>query len=140
MIAGKELTSIFKINAANISGAAITLNLTIGDHDGNVQKPTVSVNRNTIQFKEGIHYNVSYDDGFTTLGTYTVRVMGVGNFTGSVDKTFKINAADLGDIKVEKVGMLTYNGELQKPTASASAISVNNHSVVFYYSTEKDGT
>ena len=135
------MTATFKINPANISGATVTLDPENGTYNGNAHTPGITVTYKDKALVEGTDYTASWDKtDLTNADTYTVRVVGIGNFTGSVDKTFNINAASLSDIKVEQVGTLTYNGEALTPVVSASATAVNDQPITFTYSTEQNGT
>ena len=54
-----------------------------------------------VELKEGTDYEVSYKTGkklgeHTNVGTVTVTITGINAYTGSVNKTFKITAVDLG--------------------------------------------
>ena len=55
--------------------------------------PVVILGEETLQ--AGTSYTVTYDDGCTNVGTYTVTVTGTGRYTGSVNKTFNINKFDI---------------------------------------------
>ena len=140
-VEGKELTTTFEINEADISDAVVSLNPTSGTYNGNRQEPAVSVTLDGFgTLAEGTDYTLSWDkSGFTNADTYTVTVTGKGNFEGTKTQLFKINAANLTDVKVEQVGTLTYTGEAQTPTVSASATSVDGSEITFTYSTESEG-
>lgn len=142
MVEGKELTTTFEINEADISGAAVTLNPTSGIYTGTAYNPSVSVTLDSFgTLVEGTDYTLSWNKtGFTNADTYTVTVTGEGNFEGTTERTFTINAANLADVKVEQVGTLTYTGEAQTPVVSANATVVNNQPITFTYSTEQNGT
>ena len=138
---GKELTTTFEINEADISDAVVTLNPTSGTYTGTAYDPSVSVTLDGFgTLAEGTDYTLSWDKtGFTNADTYTVTVTGKGNFKGTKTQFFTINAAELSDIKVEQVGTLTYTDEAQTPTVSASATSVDGSEITFTYSTESEG-
>lgn len=140
-VEGKVLTTTFKINAAKISGAAVTLNPTSGTYTGTAYNPSVSVTLDGFgTLVEGTDYTLSWNKtGFTNADTYTVTVTGEGNFEGTTERTFTINAANLADVKVEQVGTLTYTGEALTPAVSANAVAVNNQPITFTYSTESEG-
>ena len=142
MTAGDATASTtFKINPANIGYATVALDPENGTYNGSAYAPDVTVTFNGATLVKDTDYTLSWDkNGFITPETYTVRVVGIGNFTGYVDKSFKINAASLDKVKVEQVGTLTYNGESQTPIVSTNAVAVNNQPVTFTYSTLQDGT
>ena len=61
-------------------------------YDGNEHKwvPTVT-DKYDNPLKEGGDYNVTYNtDDFTNVGTITVIIAGIGNYTGTVTKTYQI--------------------------------------------------
>lgn len=140
-VEGKVLTTTFKINAAKISGAAVTLSPTSGTYNGTAYNPSVSVTLDGFgTLVEGTDYTLSWNKtGFTNADTYTVTVTGEGNFEGTTERTFTINAANLADVKVEQVGTLTYTGEALTPAVSTNAVAVNNQPITFTYSTEQNG-
>ena len=141
-VEGKELTTTFEINEADISDAVVSLNPTSGTYTGTAYNPSVSVALDGFgTLAEGTDYTLSWDkSGFTNADTYTVTVTGKGNFEGTKTQLFKINAANLTDVKVEQVGTLTYTGEALTPTVSASATSVDGSEITFTYSTEREGS
>ncbi|MDO4806479.1 MAG: DUF6273 domain-containing protein, partial [Coriobacteriales bacterium] len=78
----------FRIVAASLSGAAVS-GVSNKTYTGKprTQAPTVRVGGRTL--KKGTDYKLSYEDN-VKAGTATVTVTGVGNYKGSVKKTFKI--------------------------------------------------
>lgn len=138
---GATASTTFKINPANISYTTVTFDPENGTYNGNAYAPDVTVTFNGATLVKDTDYTLSWDkNGFITPETYTVRVVGIGNFTGYVDKTFNINAADLDDVEVRQIGTLTYNGgDALTPTVSANAIAVNNQPITFTYCTEQNG-
>ena len=71
------------------------------------QKITVKANGKTL--KSGTDYTVSYSNN-KNVGTATVKIVGKGNYTGTISKTFKINPA---------------KQEIQKLTAKSKAFFVD---------------
>ena len=141
MTAGDATASTtFKINPASLSYATVTLDPENGTYNGSAYAPAITVIFNGATLVKDRDYTLSWDkSGFTNADTYTVRVVGINNFTGYLDKTFNINAANLADVKVEQVGTLTYTGEALTPAVSANAVAVNNQPITFTYSTESEG-
>ena len=64
-----------------------TLSNTEFTYNGSEQKPTVS------PVTEGIDYTVEYPQASTNAGSYKVTVTGKGNYTGTVELSYKINPA-----------------------------------------------
>ena len=61
-------------------------------YNGGEQKPTVLVADGS-NLAEGTDYTVTYPEASTNAGSYTVKVMGQGNYTGTVELSYKINPA-----------------------------------------------
>ena len=61
-------------------------------YDGNVHenKPTVKDNKTDKTLVEGTDYTLSYNGDTTNVGTVTVTITGIGNYTGSHDVTYQI--------------------------------------------------
>ena len=121
-VEGKELTTTFKINAADISSATVSLNPTSGTYDGTEQKPTVSVTWNNVPLTENKDYTLSWDKvGFTNADDYTVTVTGTGNFEGTKNAVFSINPVDIkGAVVTLDQNSFVYDGQPHKPTASVT--------------------
>lgn len=91
--AGKK-SATFKIAAASLSGQKLLLSKTSFTYNGKVQKPTVQ----TIGGKAltaGTDYGTTYSNASSkAAGSYTVKVTGKGNYTGTSAKaTYKITKA-----------------------------------------------
>lgn len=59
-------------------------------YNGTAKKPMVVLKKNGTKLTNGVHYKVSYENNINA-GTATVRITGMGNYSGTVKKTFKIN-------------------------------------------------
>ena len=61
-------------------------------YDGKVHenKPTVKDNKTDKSLVEGTDYTLSYKGDTTNVGTVTVTITGIGNYTGSHDVTYQI--------------------------------------------------
>ena len=81
--------------------------------------PVVDVKYENESIIEGTDYEVSYANN-TNVGTATVTITGAGYYTGTVSKTFKINAASITDATVIGVSNKTYTGSAltQNPTVT----------------------
>ena len=84
-----ETAEIPALSRISISKASVTLSTSTYAYDGKAKKPGVTVKLNGKTLKNGTDYTVSYSNN-TKVGTATVKIMGKGNYTGSVSKTFKI--------------------------------------------------
>ena len=76
----------FEIQPKSISGMTVTLNKTSLEYNGSAQTVTVT----GVGSLTTADYNVTGATSGTNVGNYTVTVTGKGNYTGSVEKTWKI--------------------------------------------------
>ena len=77
----------------NIAKAKITVPSQV--YTGKTLKPAVTVKYGKKALKKGTDYTVSYKNN-KAIGTATVIVTGKGNYTGTANKTFKINPKAVG--------------------------------------------
>lgn len=72
-------------------------------YNGKEQHPSPVVTLNSNVLEAGSNYQVTYSEGCTNVGTYTITVEGFGRYSGTLTKTFKIVPYDISgcDIKVE---------------------------------------
>ena len=121
---GQQTTTTANITQAVLNAATlnskISLSSTSLGYTGNPVAPTVTIDGMT----EGTDYEVKYKSGNaeatttkpTNNGTYTIVIVGKGNYTGEVvtNKTFQISkaASAVATAPVAKTG-LVYNGEQQ---------------------------
>lgn len=61
-------------------------------YDGKAKTPTVTVKNDTATLTKDTDYTVEYSNNINA-GTATVTVTGIGNYTGTLTKTFTINKA-----------------------------------------------
>lgn len=76
---------------AFIDDANITLSKNSYTYNGNSKKPSVKVKIGSEILEKGTDYTVSYKNN-KNIGRATVIITGRGNYTGTIKKTFKINA------------------------------------------------
>ena len=72
-------------------------------YNGKEQHPSPVVTLNSNALEAGTNYQVTYSEGCTNVGTYTITVEGIGHYSGTLTKTFKIVPYDISgcDLKVE---------------------------------------
>ena len=96
----------FTIKPASIKDAKVTLNPKEAVYTGNaIDKPTetvkIDLGGKEVTLEKEKDYTVSYGEGnWTTVGTYTVTIIGNGNYNQETSATFNINTPDkdeLGD-------------------------------------------
>ena len=80
-----SVTKTFKIVPADISEKTISLSAKKYTYSGSAKKPSVTVEGLT----KGTDYTVTYSNN-TSVGTASVTVTGMGNYTGTITETFTI--------------------------------------------------
>ena len=80
----------FEILPKSISGMTVTLNNTSLEYNGSAQTVNVTVKDGSTTLIKDTDYTVTSGNSGTNVGSYTVTVTGKGNYTGSVDRTWKI--------------------------------------------------
>ncbi len=78
-------------------------------YDGNEQKQTVTVKtKDGTNLVEGKDFTLTYSEDVTNVGTVTIKIKGIGNYTGTVTRTYKItersitvSVADADDVKYD---------------------------------------
>lgn len=63
-------------------------------YTGVAMEPATTVDLNGIALKQGIDYRATYSDNVTP-GTAEVTIYGIGNYPGTIRKTFEIRASDV---------------------------------------------
>lgn len=67
--------------------------------------------------KKGTDYTVSYKNNINA-GTATITVTGIGNYSGTVSKTFRIDAKKITPKVALSKTSFNYNAKVQKPTVT----------------------
>lgn len=120
------LRDTFQIIATGFARAKIKLSKTSLEYDGKEKRPTVSVLWNTRLLQENIDYKVSYSNNIN-VGTATVTVTGMGEFSGTLTEHFQIVPGKISqkDISGYTVGIggdtFTYTGSEIKPKVQVSS-------------------
>ena len=136
-------TKTSKINktgdAETILAANVTLSKTSFVYNAAEQKPTVTVKNaagKTLTLDRS--YTVSYSTGCKLPGTYTVTVTGMGNYKGTVKKTYTIKKQTLtaANVTLSK-NSYSYNGNVQQPVvtvknAAGTKLTLNSSYTVTY--------
>lgn len=98
------ISATFVSELTDIATAGVTI-ADIEDltYNGKEQHPSPVVTLNSNVLEADANYQVTYADGCTNVGTYTITVQGMGRYTGTLQKSFKIVPYDINgcDIKVE---------------------------------------
>ena len=75
------------------SGITVTIDSDSYVHDGGVKTPVITVKDGAKTLTEGTHYTLSGNTAGSAISgdvDYKITVQGIGNYTGTVDKTWKI--------------------------------------------------
>lgn len=98
------ISATYASELTNIATAGATI-ADIEDltYNGKEQHPSPVVTLNSNVLEVDANYQVTYADGCTNVGTYTITVEGVGRYSGRLTKTFNIVPYDISgcDVKVE---------------------------------------
>ena len=129
------ISATYASELTNIATAGVTI-ADIEDltYNGKEQHPSPVVTLNSNVLEAGANYQVTYSDGCNNVGTYTITVQGMGRYTGTLQKSFKIVPYDINgcDIKVENK---PYTGDVINVTPT-----VKYGSITLAQGAEKDYT
>ena len=117
-------TKTFRIIQKTLTGASVTPSTTSLVYNGNVQKPSFIVVKDTRTLSEGVDYEVIYNNDATSAGTQNVTISGIGNYTGTQAGTYSIAKLSLGTATIKlPAERFEYNRNPQTPTP---VVSVGN--------------
>ena len=107
------VTTNFSINARPATYLMIEP-ITPRTYSGYVIKPLITVRDGAKVLERNVDYTASYEN-FLNAGTATVTVTGIGNYRGSVSRTYTIKRKPLADEMIEAIADQTYTGEAIEP-------------------------
>ena len=86
---------IYEINVVkrNINSSNVTANITNKIYTGKEQKPSFVLKDGSTVLKSNIEYQILEYINNINVGTATIKIKGIGNYTGEKNITFKINKA-----------------------------------------------
>lgn len=108
----------------SLAKATVTLSKKEYTYNGKSQEPTVTVKLNNKTLTLGRDYKVSYKNN-KNPGTATVTITGIGNYTGSISKTFEITIKDGTTITSNSCKYKIYNDK----TATLTSVGENLENV-----------
>lgn len=109
------VTKSFEIAKADISSAEITYDAGPYGYTGKEWKPEVAVSFNVAALTADTDYTVSYENNINA-GTAKIIITGIGDhFTGSTEKTFTINSAEISGCTFAPIADVTYNTKAHTP-------------------------
>ena len=114
------VTKSFEIAKADISSAEITYDAGPYGYTGKEWKPEVAVSFNVAALTADTDYTVSYENNINA-GTAKIIITGIGDhFTGSTEKTFTINSAEISGCTFAPIADVTYNTKAQTPAVTVA--------------------
>jgi hypothetical protein len=108
-----ETTVDLTVVARSIAGLTITVNSVT--YSGSPQSPTVTIAGLT----QGEDFTVTFTPQ-TQAGSYNFDVVGVGNYSGTVQRTFTVNPKSVASDMISVTGSYTYTGSAITPTYSVT--------------------
>ena len=123
----------YSIVAKDAATFTVTLANTQLVYNGKAQQPELTVKDGDSQLEENIHYTTAYKDN-QNVGTATVTVTGIGNYSGTKSLSFVIEAKPLTEEMITlSDSVFTYNNRLQKPKVSVEdeeTLTENDYTLV----------
>lgn len=114
------VTKSFEIAKADISSAEITYDAGPYGYTGKEWKPEVAVSFNVAALTADTDYTVSYENNINA-GTAKIIITGIGDhFTGSTEKTFTINSAEISGCTFAPIADVTYNTKAHTPEVTVT--------------------
>jgi len=124
------ITFSVTIHRKEISKNNFTISQNYFIYDGSMHKPDVTNNIGLIANND---YTVSYNGAFINAGEYTVDIVGVNNYIGSISFPVTIDRKEISKDDFNVASNLTYNGSVQKPIVkSLKGYSINTDYNVEY--------
>lgn len=138
------VTKSFEIAKADISSAEITYDAGPYGYTGKEWKPEVAVSFNDAALTADTDYTVSYENNINA-GTAKIIITGIGDhFTGSTEKTFTINSAEISGCTFAPIADVTYNTMAHTPEVtvaiSGRTLEADKDYTVSYASNVNAGT
>lgn len=138
------VTKSFEIAKADISSAEITYDAGPYGYAGKEWKPEVAVSFNDAALTADTDYTVSYENNINA-GTAKIIITGIGDhFTGSTEKTFTINSAEISGCTFAPIADVTYNTKAHTPEVtvaiSGRTLEADKDYTVSYASNVNAGT
>ena len=80
-------------------------------YTGSLIVPNITVSCNDVELVKNTDYTVSYSNN-KNVGTATISITGIGDYTGTITKNFNIVARDISDTTIGSIPNQTYTGNL----------------------------
>ena len=121
-----KFSSTGKVSLKMLSDKDVTLSQMSYTYDGTAKTPDATVKYGDATLTKGVDYTITYQDN-VNAGTAKVIVTGMGNYTGTVTKTFTITEAAKQEPSVKELSKCTitlnktaytYDGKAKKPAVT----------------------
>lgn len=124
----------------DISKEAKVDDITAKIYTGKEIKPECKITVGDVVLTEGTDYTVTYTDNIN-VGTGTVSIKGKGDYTGTLTKKFKIQAASVQEKKItlSKTNYV-YDGNKKQPSVKIKGLKNGTDYKVSYQSNKNIGT
>ncbi|MBQ6624122.1 MAG: Ig-like domain-containing protein [Mogibacterium sp.] len=144
---GDTLYKHFWIYKKSLYNCNVVLSPGTVEYTGTKQTPTVSVYNGDVPLTEGVDYDVTSNDGGTSVGSYSVRISACSNsdcYIGSTSETFTITQKNITESMIDAISSVTYNGSAQTPNVTlrdgARILTKNTDYTVQYSANTNAGT
>lgn len=111
------VTMNYIINPASIT--SVIIDDDIFTYDGTEKEPEVFAMSGMSTLSEGLDYTLEYSNNMNA-GIATATVKGIGNYTGTMSRTFKIQPKKITSVDMKNT-TYTYNGFAKKPIVTVKA-------------------
>jgi len=129
---------------SNIGFSSVSLSATSYTYNGTARKPAVTVKLMGKTLKNGTDYTVSYSN-HVNVGTAAVTIKGIGEYTGQIRKSYKINPKSLSSAAKATLSSssYTYDGKVKTPGVTVkdekgNVLKKNTHYTLSYSSGRKN--
>lgn len=104
-----EWQTTFEIAPALLSDVKIDGFKDTITYQGSETKQNVTLSYHNMILEEGIDYTISYHQN-KKVGEAVMEITGIGNYSGTIDKTFHILAADISNTQISSVEGQVFSG------------------------------
>ena len=112
----------FSISQRSIANAS-TSTIEPYDYDGNAKEPVPTVTDGSKTLAEGVDYTISYDNN-VNVGTAKVILTGMGNYNGTKEVNFTIQAPTVNSAEVTlSQTTYTYDGTAKTPRVTSVSVA-----------------
>ena len=89
--------------------AVVISNIADQTYTGSLIAPNITVSCNDVELVKNTDYTVSYSNN-KNVGTATISITGIGDYTGTITKNFNIVARGISDTTIGSIPNQTYTG------------------------------